>query len=84
MFNNEMLRALRASNTDKEILIGLVNDVVNHTRTAQTALQGGKTEYALSKLGQISTSVEILQVMVRGLNDGFKMDRKDEENGELR
>lgn len=84
MFNNEMLRALRASNTDKEILIGLVNDVVNHTRTAQTALSGGKTEYALSKLGQISTSVEILQVMVRGLNDGFKMDRKDEENGELR
>ncbi len=84
MFNNEMLRALRASNTDKEILIGLVNDVVNHTRTAQTALQGGKTEYALSKLGQISTSVEILQVMVRGLNDGFKMDRKEEENGELR
>lgn len=83
MFNNEMLRALRASNTDKEILIGLVNDVVNHTRTAQNALQGGKTEYALSKLGQISTSVEILQVMVRGLNDGFKMDRKDEENGEL-
>ena len=83
MFNNEMLRALRASNTDKEILIGLVNDVVNHTRTAQTALQGGKTEYALSKLGQISTSVEILQVMVRGLNDGFKMDRKEEENGEL-
>ena len=68
MFNNEMLRALRASNTDKEILIGLVNDVVNHTRTAQNALQGGKTEYALSKLGQISTSVEILQVMVRGLN----------------
>lgn len=84
MFNNEMLRALRASNTDKEILIGLVNDVVNHTRTAQTALQGGKTEYALSKLGQISTSVEILQVMVRGLNDGFKMDRKEEKNGELR
>ena len=84
MFNNEMLRALRASNTDKEILIGLVNDVVNHTRTAQTALQGGRTEYALSKLGQISTSVEILQVMVRGLNDGFKMDRKEEENGELR
>jgi hypothetical protein len=84
MFNNEMLRALRASNTDKEILIGLVNDVVNHTRTAQNALQGGKTEYALSKLGQISTSVEILQVMVRGLNDGFKMDRKEEENGELR
>lgn len=84
MFNNEMLRALRASNTDKEILIGLVNDVVNHTRTAQTALSGGKTEYALSKLGQISTSVEILQVMVRGLNDGFKMDRKEEENGELR
>ena len=84
MFNNEMLRALRSSNTDKEILIGLVNDVVNHTRTAQTALQGGKTEYALSKLGQISTSVEILQVMVRGLNDGFKMDRKEEENGELR
>ena len=83
MFNNEMLRALRASNTDKEILIGLVNDVVNHTRTAQNALQGGKTEYALSKLGQISTSVEILQVMVRGLNDGFKMDRKEEENGEL-
>lgn len=79
-----MLRALRASNTDKEILIGLVNDVVNHTRTAQTALQGGKTEYALSKLGQISTSVEILQVMVRGLNDGFKMDRKEEKNGELR
>lgn len=79
-----MLRALRASNTDKEILIGLVNDVVNHTRTAQTALQGGRTEYALSKLGQISTSVEILQVMVRGLNDGFKMDRKEEENGELR
>ena len=84
MFNNEMLRALRASNTDKEILIGLVNDVVNHTRTAQNALQGGKTEYALSKFGQISTSVEILQVMVRGLNDGFKMDRKEEENGELR
>lgn len=84
MFNNEMLKALRASNTDKEILIGLVNDVVNHTRTAQTALQGGKTEYALSKLGQISTSVEILQTMVRGLNDGFKMDRKEEENGELR
>lgn len=84
MFNNEMLRALRASNTDKEILIGLVNDVVNHTRTAQTALQGGKTEYALSKLGQITTSVEILQVMVRGLNDGFKMNRKEEENGELR
>lgn len=84
MFNNEMLRALRASNTDKEILIGLVNDAVNHTRTAQTALQGGKTEYALSKLGQISTSVEILQVMVRGLNDGFKMDRKEEKNGELR
>lgn len=84
MFNNEMLRALRASNTDKEILIGLVNDVVNHTRTAQNALQGGKTEYALSKLGQISTSVEILQAMVRGLNDGFKMDRKEEENGELR
>lgn len=84
MFNNEMLRALRASNTDKEILIGLVNDVVNHTRTAQNALQGGKTEYALSKLGQISTSVEILQVMVRGLNDGFKMDRKEEENGKLR
>lgn len=84
MFNNEMLRALRASNTDKEILIGLVNDVANHTRTAQNALQGGKTEYALSKLGQISTSVEILQVMVRGLNDGFKMDRKEEENGELR
>ena len=84
MFNNEMLRALRASNTDKEILIGLVNDVVNHTRTAQNALQGDKTEYALSKLGQISTSVEILQVMVRGLNDGFKMDRKEEENGELR
>lgn len=84
MFNNEMLRALRASNTDKEILIGLVNDVVNHTRTAQNALQGGKTEYAISKLGQISTSVEILQVMVRGLNDGFKMDRKEEENGELR
>lgn len=84
MFNNEMLRALRASNTDKEILIGLVNDVVNHTRTAQNALQSGKTEYALSKLGQISTSVEILQVMVRGLNDGFKMDRKEEENGELR
>ena len=84
MFNNEMLRALRASNTDKEILIGLVNDVVNHTRTAQNALQGGKTEYALSKLGQISTSVEILQVMVRALNDGFKMDRKEEENGELR
>lgn len=84
MFNNEMLRALRASNTDKEILIGLVNDVVNHTRTAQNALQGGKTEYALSKLGQISTSVEILQVMVRGLNDSFKMDRKEEENGELR
>ena len=84
MFNNEMLRALRASNTDKEILIGLVNDVVNHTRTAQNALQGGKTEYALSKLGQISTSVEILQLMVRGLNDGFKMDRKEEENGELR
>ena len=84
MFNNEMLRALRASNTDKEILIGLVNDVVNHTRTAQNALQGGKTEYALSKRGQISTSVEILQVMVRGLNDGFKMDRKEEENGELR
>ena len=84
MFNNEMLRALRASNTDKEILIGLVNDVVNHTRTAQTALSGGKTEYALSKLGQISTSVEILQVMVRGLNDGFKMDRKEEEDGELR
>lgn len=83
MFNNEMLRALRASNTDKEILIGLVNDVVNHTRTAQNALQGGKTEYAISKLGQISTSVEILQVMVRGLNDGFKMDRKEEENGEL-
>ena len=79
-----MLRALRASNTDKEILIGLVNDVVNHTRTAQNALQSGKTEYALSKLGQISTSVEILQVMVRGLNDGFKMDRKEEENGELR
>lgn len=74
-----MLRALRASNTDKEILIGLVNDVVNHTRTAQTALQGGKTEYALSKLGQISTSVEILQVMVRGLNDGFKMDRKEDK-----
>ena len=84
MFNNEMLRALRASNTDKEILIGLVNDVVNHTRTAQNALQGGKTEYALSKLGQISTSVEILQVMVRGLNDGFKMDRKEEKNGKLR
>lgn len=84
MFNNEILRALRAGNTDKEILIGLVNDVVNHTRTAQTALQGGKTEYALSKLGQISTSVEILQVMVRGLNDGFKMDRKEEKNGELR
>ena len=84
MFNNEMLRALRASNTDKEILIGLVNDVVNHTRTAQNALQGGKTEYTLSKLGQISTSVEILQVMVRGLNDGFKMNRKEEENGELR
>ena len=84
MFNNEMLRALRASNTDKEILIGLINDVVNHTRTAQNALSGGKTEYALSKLGQISTSVEILQVMVRGLNDGFKMDRKEEENGELR
>lgn len=84
MFNNEMLRALRASNTDKEILIGLVNDVVNHTRTAQNALQGGKTEYALSKLGQISTSVEILQVMVRGLNDGFKMDRKEEKDGELR
>ena len=84
MFNNEILRALRASNTDKEILIGLVNDVVNHTRTAQNALQGGKTEYALSKLGQISTSVEILQVMVRGLNDGFKMDRKEEKNGELR
>lgn len=79
MFNNEMLKALRASNTDKEILIGLVNDVVNHTRTAQTALQGGKTEYALSKLGQISTSVEILQVMVRGLNDGFKMDRKEDK-----
>ena len=74
-----MLKALRASNTDKEILIGLVNDVVNHTRTAQTALQGGKTEYALSKLGQISTSVEILQVMVRGLNDGFKMDRKEDK-----
>lgn len=74
-----MLRALRASNTDKEILIGLVNDVVNHTRTAQTALQGGKTEYALSKLGQISTSVEILQTMVRGLNDGFKMDRKEDK-----
>ena len=84
MFNNEMLRALRASNTDKEILIGLVNDVVNHTRTTQNALQGGKTEYALSKLGQISTSVEILQVMVRGLNDGFKMDRKEEKDGELR
>lgn len=79
MFNNEMLKALRASNTDKEILIGLVNDVVNHTRTAQTALQGGKTEYALSKLGQISTSVEILQTMVRGLNDGFKMDRKEDK-----
>ena len=74
-----MLRALRASNTDKEILIGLVNDVVNHTRTAKTALQGGNTEYALSKLGQISTSVEILQVMVRGLNDGFKMDRKEDK-----
>ena len=84
MFNNEMLRALRASNTDKEILIGLVNDVVNHTRTAQNALQGGKTEYALSKLGQISTSVEILQVLVRGLNDGSKMDRKEEKNGKLR
>lgn len=79
MFNNEMLKALRASNTDKEILIGLVNDVVNHTRAAQVALQGGKTEYALSKLGQISTSVEILQVMVRGLNDGFKMDRKEDK-----
>lgn len=79
MFNNEMLKALRASNTDKEILIGLVNDVVNHTRTAQTALSAGKTEYALSKLGQISTSVEILQVMVRGLNDGFKMDRKEDK-----
>lgn len=84
MFNNEMLRALRASNTDKEILIGLVNDVVNHTRTAQNALQGGKTEYALSKLGQITTSVKTLKTMVRGLNDGFKMDRKEEENGELR
>ena len=45
MFNNEMLRALRASNTDKEILIGLINDVVNHTRTAQNALSGGKTDY---------------------------------------
>ena len=84
MFNNEMLRALRASNTDKEILMGLVNDVVNHTRTAQNALQGDKTDYALSKLGQIATSVEILQTMVRALNDGFKMDRKEEENGELR
>lgn len=79
MFNNEMLKALRASNTDKEILIDLVNDVVNHTRTAQTALSAGKTEYALSKLGQISTSVENLQTMVRGLNDGFKMDRKEDK-----
>lgn len=84
MFNDEMLKALRTSNTDKDILIGLVNDVVNHTKSAQTALQGGRTEYALSKFGQIATSVNILQAMVRGLNDGFKMDRKDEENGELR
>lgn len=79
MFNNEMLKALRASNTDKEILLGLVNDVVNHTRAAQVALQADKTEYAISKLGQISTSVEILQTMVRGLNDGFKMDRKEDK-----
>ena len=79
MFNNEMLKALRASNTDKEILLGLVNDVVNHTRTAQNALSADKTEYALSKLGQIATSVEILQTMVRGLNDGFKMDRKEDK-----
>ena len=74
-----MLKALRASNTDKEILIGLVNDVANHTRAAQVALQADKTEYAISKLGQISTSVEILQTMVRGLNDGFKMDRKEDK-----
>ena len=77
MYNDEMLRALRAGNTDKEILMGLVNDVVNHTRTAQTALSAGKTELAISKLGQIATSVEILQTMVRGLNDGFKMDREE-------
>ena len=79
MYNDEMLKALRTSNTDKEILLMLVNEVVNHTRSSQTALQGGKTEYALSKLGQISTSVEILQKMVRGLNDGFKMDRKEDK-----
>ena len=79
-----MLRALRAGNTDKEILNWLVNEVVNHTTSAQTALSAGKTEYALSKLGQITTSVRNLQTMVRSLNDGFKMDRKEEENGELR
>lgn len=84
MFNDEMLKALRASNTDKDILIGLVNDVANHTKSAQIALQGGRTEYALSKFGQIATSVNILQAMVRGLNEGFKMDRKEEENGEVR
>lgn len=84
MYNEEMLRALRAGNTDKEILNWLVNDVANHTESAQTALSAGKTEYALSKLGQITTSVKTLKTMVRGLNDGFKMDRKEEENGELR
>lgn len=84
MYNDEMLRALRAGNTDKEILNWLVNEVVNHTASAQTALSAGKTELAISKLGQITTSVKNLQTMVRGLNDGFKMDRKEEENGELR
>lgn len=84
MYNEEMLRALRAGNTDKEILNWLINEVANHTTSAQTALSAGKTELAISKLGQITTSVKNLQTMVRGLNDGFKMDRKEEENGELR
>lgn len=77
MYNDEMLRALRAGNTDKEILNWLVNEVVNHTTSAQTALSAGKTELTISKLGQITTSVKNLQTMVRGLNDGFKMDRKE-------
>lgn len=79
MYNEEMLRALRAGNTDKEILLWLVNDVANHTQSAQTALSAGKTELAISKLGQITTSVKNLQTMVRGLNDGFKMDRKEDK-----
>lgn len=79
MYNDEMLRALRAGNTDKEILLMLVNEVVNHTTSAQTALSAGKTELAISKLGQITTSVKNLQTMVRGLNDGFKMDRKEDK-----